>query len=442
MSSAETVIAEQTLGAARPRARREQARALSGAVLLAGAMVVSGVLTFAFLALAARALGPAAYGRIGVLWAAMFIVAIVLFRPLEQTMSRAISDRRARGAEVRSVAASVAKVAAVVALFLAVVAAAGWQMLTDRLFGSGQSTFTGLLVAGIAFYSVSYLVRGLAGGALWFNGYVINLVADGVGRLVLGAALLVVASSRVAGLAVVAGGLAGALVPAVVGRRRFRALFEGGSGAPFAVAEATRFALPACGIAAADQLLVNGAPLLVVLDGGSAATKAAGLAFAATMLVRAPVYVFQGVAAALLPNLTRLNAADGARQLRREVMRTLPFLVVFGGVIVALCAGAGPFGMRLLYGHEYQASRGVFTALGGAVGCYLVAMTVSQGLLALDAGRRAALAWLTGAIVFVASYAFLPGEPLTRVSVALAFGSFALVCALAAALFGRPRSDR
>ena len=51
----------------------------------------------------------------------------------------------------------------------------------------------------------------------------------------------------------------------------------------------------------------------MIVGGGAGSTKAAGLAFAATMLVRAPVYVFQGVAAALLPNLRDLNAADGFR---------------------------------------------------------------------------------------------------------------------------------
>src|SRR5581483_10603543 len=128
-------------------------------------------------------------------------------------------------------------------------------------------------------------------------------------RLVLAAPLVLVASRTTAGVAVAGAGLAGALAPLLLGRRRMLPLLEGGRGERFHTARALRFAGPAATIAASDQLLVNGAPLLVFASGGS--TKAAGLAFAATMLVRAPVYVFQGVAAALLPNLTRLNATDG-----------------------------------------------------------------------------------------------------------------------------------
>ena len=81
-------------------------------------------------------------------------------------------------------------------------------------------------------------------------------------------------------------------------------------------------------IAGADQLFVDGAPLLVIALGGS--MKAAGLVFAATMLVRAPVYVFQGLAAALLSNLTHLHATDETHKLRGTV-----------GMNVAKLLGAG-----------------------------------------------------------------------------------------------------
>jgi len=77
-------------------------RVVAGAWLLSGAMVVSGALAYAFHVLAARALGPHAYGQIAVLWAAMFLAAVVLFRPVEQTASRAIAERLARGGRFRA----------------------------------------------------------------------------------------------------------------------------------------------------------------------------------------------------------------------------------------------------------------------------------------------------------------------------------------------------
>jgi O-antigen/teichoic acid export membrane protein len=409
--------------------RAKPARAISGAGLLSGAMVLSGLLTYAFLVLAARTLGPTAYGRVGVLWAAMFIVAIVLFRPLEQTASRSISDRRVRGEEVRSVVVSVGRLATLLLLLISAVAALGWSWFSSRLFG-GDSVMMAMLVAGIVFYGASYVVRGLAGGALWFDGYGINLVADGLGRLLLGLALLLVATSGVAGFAIAGAGLLGAISPLVAGRARLRPLLDRGQGQRFELRRATRFAAPAATIAVSDQLLVNGAPLLVMLSGGENATRIAGIAFAATMLVRAPVYVFQGVAAALLPNLTHLNATDGFPRLRQEVTRMSRLLVSAAVVVSVSCALGGPLGMRILYGREYSASRLAFAALGIGVALYLVAATFSQALLAIDAGRRAALAWACSGLALVAAYAVLPGDHVTRVAVAFATASLVLLLGL------------
>jgi O-antigen/teichoic acid export membrane protein len=442
MSAAQSSIAEPAVVASKGRPR--PARAVSGAGLLSAAMVLSGVLTYAFLVLAARTLGPSAYGRVGVLWGAMFIVAIVLFRPLEQTASRSIADRRARGEEVRSVATSVAALGGGLFLAVAVVAAVAWQPLSERLFG-GDNALTALLVAGIGFYGLSYLVRGLVGGALWFNGYGINLIADGLGRLVLALPLLVAASRVSAGVAVAGAGLIAAVVPVALGRKRLRPLFDRslgvGEGEPFERRRALRFAAPAGTIAASDQLLINGAPLLVMASGGAGATKAAGLAFAATMLVRAPVYVFQGVAAAILPNLTQVNATDGLAHLKREVARTAKLLFGVAVVVVLACVAGGPLGMRILYGHEYSASRGVFLALGIGVALYLIAATLSQALLAIDAGARAAVAWAAGAAALVLAYLILPGDELTRVGVSFAAGSLVLLLGLAALVFGRSRTS-
>ena len=80
------------------------------------------------------------------LWAAMFIVAIVLFRPLEQTVSRSIADRRVRDeGSARSCGRSPARVAA--SSSVCVVTAAAWGPLS-RLFG-GNGTLMALLLAGI-----------------------------------------------------------------------------------------------------------------------------------------------------------------------------------------------------------------------------------------------------------------------------------------------------
>ncbi len=181
-----------------------------------------------------------------------------------------------------------------------------------------------------------------------------------------------------------------------------------------------KFAAPASVIAASDQLLVNGGSLLVMVEGGPHASRTAGIVFAATMLVRVPVYVFQGLAASLLPNLTHLNVVADARRFRRAVAQATGTLLLVGAAIVAAAALFGPQSMGLLYGSGFDAGRSELVLLGAGVGFYLAASTLSQALLALDAGGRAAICWTIAAVLFVGLYWAVPGEALMRIAVAFA----------------------
>jgi hypothetical protein len=305
-------------------------RVLVGAWLLSGATIAAGLLTYAFLVLAARTLGPHAYGRVAALWGAIFIGAVVLYRPLEQTASRTIADRLARGHDGRSVLRALAIVGSVAVALTAAIVLVAWRPLTDRLF-LGDPTLTLLLLCGTIAYGISYVIRGVVGGVRWFGGYGLVLVADGVARLAVAAPLVLVASAHLAGAAMVTAGIAGAVVPFVFGRGRLRVVLAVHGSQSFEVRSAFAFAGPATAIAAADQLLVNGGPLLVILDGGAQAARSAGIVFAATMLVRAPIYVFSGLAASILPNLTTLaagaarsrNRARGARRAGRDARDAL-----------------------------------------------------------------------------------------------------------------------
>lgn len=392
--------------------------ALAGAPVLSLAMLASGVLTYAYHVLAARTLGPHAYGQIAILWGAIFVAAIVLFRPLEQTASRAVADRLARGEDVRSVLRSVLLIGGAALGLAAGICALAWSAISERIF-LGNQTMTAMLLAGIGAYGLAYVARGLFGGARWFGGYAIALVADAVCRLLVAAPLVLVASQGTAAAALVAAGLGGAFFPVLFGRRFFRAMLAHRTGPTFHAGAALAFAAPATVIAAADQLLTNGAPLLVVIGNGTDGSSAAGLVMAATLLVRGPVFVFQGLAAALLPNFTHLQATENAALFRRAVTRTAGFLFGAGVAIVAFAATVGPAAMSI-YGSGFEAGRTELTLLGAGVACYLAASTFSQALLAVDLGARAAAAWAVAAVGFIALYVAVPGSELTRISVAFA----------------------
>lgn len=425
--------------AAAARRRPAEVRGVTGgASLVTGATATSGVLTYAFLILAARTLTHDAYGLIGVLWAAMFLTAIVVFRPLEQTISQAISDRRARGVAARPVVRMALVVGCIVALAFVVALAAAWDTLRVRIF-DGSDTLTLLFGIGVLAYGSSYVVRGLVGGARWFGGYATILIADGAVRLLVALPLIVSSSRTVAAVAVAAAGLGGAVAPLAVGWRRMQPDPWPAPSEAYPARRAAAFAGPAAVVAGADQLLVNGAPLLVVVFGATGSTRAAAVVFAVTMLLRAPVYVFQGFAASLLPNLTHLAASDGRRALRRGVVGTVARLGAVGGVFVLGVVAAGPLALHAIYGGSYTAGRIALGLVALGVAFYLAAGTFSQALLALRHVATAAVAWSAAAAAFVLTYAVIDAEVVLRAAIALGVGSAVAAAALGVALVARTK---
>ncbi len=212
----------------------------------------------------------------------------------------------------------------------------------------------------MAGYAISYFARGLVGGVRWFGGYGLVLLADGGIRLVLALPLLFVASPTIAAVAIAAAAGGGALAPLFSRSPQARcdAIGEGTGEGSFALGAAARFALPAAVIAGCEQILISGGPLLVLIVGGEGAAAAAGVLFAATLLVRAPVFVFQGVAASLLPNLTTFQAPrrprappprHGARRARDGRLR---------GAARARRAGRrARLRWSILYGAGFEATR-------------------------------------------------------------------------------------
>lgn len=396
--------------------------ALGGAVVVSAATALAGVLAYAFQVLAARTLGPAAFGQVGALWGATFLLGIVLFRPLEQTTSRALADRLARGEEVRTVLRAVSRVGVAVAAAFAVAAVLLGPFAARRLF-LGDRTMTLLLALAVLGYGVQYVLRGILAGAQWFPGYAGVLLGDGVLRLVLALPLVLVSSRLLAAGAVAAAGGGAAIAVAALCRNRLRSLGRAGRGPAFEARAALAFAAPAAVIAGVDQLLVNGAPLLVLAAGGHDASRAAGVVFAATMLVRIPVFVFQGLSATLLPNVAHLNALRRRGPSAAALQTAGACFATAAVALVGTTVLAGPQALRLIFGAGFSARPGGLALLALGVSFYLPAAALSQALLALDRAGRAALAWAAAGAAFVAGFASVPGDAVLRSGAALASGS-------------------
>src|SRR5437588_7333499 len=92
----------------------------SGARILSIGIAATGALTFAYFAIASHVLGAVAAKRIDLLWSVMFVVISVIYRPVEQLLSRTIADRRARGLAGDSLRVPLTIQAAFAAAFLSV----------------------------------------------------------------------------------------------------------------------------------------------------------------------------------------------------------------------------------------------------------------------------------------------------------------------------------
>jgi O-antigen/teichoic acid export membrane protein len=394
----------------------------SDAALMSIGTLASGVLAYAFNVLAARALGPAAYGAVGALWGGMFLLAVLLFRPIEQTISRAVADHVARGEDARGVLRSAAGLTTIVTATALLGCVLAWAPITDRLFG-GEPVLTVALMAGLAGYALSYFARGVVGGVQWFGGYGLVLLADGAIRFLVALPLLIVASQTVAAVAIAAAAAGGALAPLASRRRGAMRRLVGGTRGTFAVGSAVKFAMPAAVIAGCEQVLVSGGPLLVLIAGGEGAAAAAGVLFAATLLVRAPVFLLQGVQASLLPSLTTFRARGDEASLHRATVKVALILAGFAAAMAAGALAVGPFAMTLLYGDEFTAGRVDLALLCVGIGGFMAAGVFCQAALARTQAWHAARAWGAGAVAFVVLELVLSGTAFHRVSVAFAAGS-------------------
>src|SRR3712207_6795983 len=71
----------------------------AGAKILSVGIASTGLVTFAYFSVASYALDDVDYKAISLLWSVLFVIVSVLYRPIEQLLSRTIADRRARGLE-------------------------------------------------------------------------------------------------------------------------------------------------------------------------------------------------------------------------------------------------------------------------------------------------------------------------------------------------------
>jgi O-antigen/teichoic acid export membrane protein len=379
-------------------------------------LAVSGLSIYAFLAVAGRALGPERYASLAALWALVFLAGPGLFGPLEQELARALSSRRASGVGAAPVIRRAALAGLTFAGVLAIIVLVASSTLSDDLFDGNE-----LLVVSFALslvgYAGFYLARGLLAGSDRFGRYGVLLAAEALVRLAAGIVLAVAASGPGAyGLAV---GLAPFIALPLVWRPARRELSGHGPPAPWGELTGMLGWLLMGSLAA--QVLVNAGPVVVKWLAGPGEGAEAGSLLAGLLLTRAPLYLFQAVAAAMLPALSALVVAGNEAAFRRLLGRIVGMAGLVCLATLVATAVAGPAALQLLFGPEYGLGRLDLLALAGATVGVILAYTFGSALIALGRHRASSVGWVIGMAAFLVVTA-LGSDLLTRVEVGLLAG--------------------
>jgi len=377
-----------------------------GTAVLSVGIATTGLVTYTYFSLASHNLSEADYGGITLLWSAVFITVSVLYRPVEQLLSRTIADRDARGQTGSSHLRVAATIQLALGVLFAVLALVFRGPLQDDLF-EGSSTLYWVLIVAVLAYAASYFARGFLAGHRRFGLYGGLVLMEASSRVLFAVAVAVGIAS---GQSVVALGIAAApivslaVVPWALGRTAPAADPDRGNegeAGEFTLAHGSGFAAAVLLIMLAEQTFLNAGPLLVKATEGDGGAALAGFTFNVLLIARAPLQLFQAVQTSILPHLTRLGARGETDPFKRSVNVTLMAIALFAALVALAMLAAGPAVMDVVFGGEFDYDRLGLVLISLGMGLYLAAATLNQALLARGQARQACGAWVAAAAGFV-----------------------------------------
>lgn len=390
------------------------------ASFLAIGVGLTGLITYAYFLIASHTLSKTDYGQITVLWSAVFITISTLYRPVEQLLSRHVSERLAKGEPLRQELRVASTIQVGLALFFAVVALVLRGPLQDDLL-EGNETLYWVFFGAVLFYAASYFARGFLAGQRTFGLFTALILSESCFRTlfaVLVAIGLLSGQSWVAVGIVAAPSLSLLVVPFAFARRAKKAQTtpqaapgrEAEEAAPdqeFTMKEGGGFAAAVLVIMFSEQAFLNAGPLITR---GLQGAEAAGFIFNVLMLARAPLQLFQAVSTSILPHLTSLHtskAPDSEREFHRSVRGVLLGVSAFTAFTAIVVLVAGPKLMQIAFSDKFTYDRAGLLLVTLGMGLYLGSVTLNQACLAQGQVRRAAVRWISCAAFFIA-WNFLP----------------------------------
>jgi O-antigen/teichoic acid export membrane protein len=383
-----------------------------GARILSIGIAATGLFTFTYLAVASHVLSKAAYSRVSLCWSIMFVIVSVIYRPIEQLLSRTIAQRHAHG--VAGGGGGALRTAVLIQITFALVFLASALALRGPLEHDvfhGSVGLYAILLIGVTAYAASYFARGWLAGHRRFALYGGLVFLESAGRLLFALAAAIGLSG---GQVAVAAGMAAApfvslcVLPFAFSQMRGRVQDSDTATVvdrtpDISVRQGSHFAASVVAIMISEQALMNAGVIVVAARSGFDLTSGlTGFVFNVLLIVRAPLQLFQAVQTSILPHLTGLNARSSHREFRRTVRVTTTVTLGVGAVVAVGLLALGPTVMRAAVGgHGFTYGRLGLAAMGIGMGLHLTAGAFNQALLARERAGLSALAWLTAAAAFV-----------------------------------------
>jgi O-antigen/teichoic acid export membrane protein len=416
------------------------------ASFLAVGVGLTGLITYAYFLIASHTLSKPDYGQITVLWSAVFITISTLYRPVEQLLSRHISERLVKGEPIGQEMRVASTIQIGLALIFAVVALVLRGPIQDGLL-EGNEPLYWVFFGAVLFYAASYFARGYLAGRRQFGPFTALILSESVFRT---SFAVLVAVGILSGQDMVAVGIVAApslsliVVPVFFAWRakKHQARAEPAVGASenddFSMKEGSGFAAAVLVIMFSEQAFLNAGPLIAR---GLQGAAAAGFIFNVLMIARAPLQLFQAVSTSILPHLTSLHTStepDSDREFHRSVRGVLVGIAAFAtftGIVVLV---AGPKLMQIAFSAKFTYDRPGLLLVTLGMGLYLAAVTLNQACLAQGQVRRAAVRWIGCAAFFIAwNFVPLVGDEFRRVEIGFALTA-GILFALLYLVYRRP----
>ena len=395
----------------------------SGARMLSIGIASTGVLTLAYFAIASHLLDSKAdrgeYSHLDVLWSVMFVIISVIYRPIEQLLSRTIADHHARGIAALPMRVPMSIQGGFALAFLAV-ALPLHDELAHHVFHS--DTLYWVFVVGIVAYAASYFARGWLAGHKYFALYGGLVFMESASRIAfaIAAAVGITHGQSAIGLGIAAAPFVSLVVvpaafathaqrsPAAAVAELADAALEGPAAegieevvSDLSIRRGSGFAFSVSGIQLAEQTLLNAAVLTVAASSGRANQLLPGIVFNVLLITRAPLQLFQAIQTSLLPHLAGLEVTQGRAAFARAIRLTLIAIAAFAIAVAIGLLAIGPFVLHHLFHNNFHYQRLGLAVIGLGMGLHLSSGALNQAALARGQAAQAAVLWLLAAAIFV-----------------------------------------